>query len=219
MSLINDALRRTSQAKKEQPPNSGGAPMQPVNPPPQSKIPIFGPILVIVLLAVLLSLASWLFWKSWQAKSTPSVVSTEPTPPAQASARLANAVPDLDRTSPSLAPPVSNQESKSDPVATRIPTPEEKTDSPPETLAESTNATAPISPNTNVTVAVQTVPTPAPPALKLQGIFYRVSNPTAMINGRSVAVGDTISGGRVIKIDKEEVIVERNGETTVLTLR
>jgi len=59
---------------------------------------------------------------------------------------------------------------------------------------------------------------PSFPELKLQGVFYRPSNPSAFINGKTVGRGDKIEGARVIAIEKNTVTVEWNGERRVLTM-
>lgn len=59
---------------------------------------------------------------------------------------------------------------------------------------------------------------PATPAFKLQGIFYRVKNPSAVINSKTVYVGDIISDAKIKSIDRQTVTLDRDGETSVLTL-
>lgn len=49
------------------------------------------------------------------------------------------------------------------------------------------------------------------PALKLQGIYYRLSGPSALINGRLLHEGSMVSGAQVISIERTEVIVEWKG--------
>jgi hypothetical protein len=64
-------------------------------------------------------------------------------------------------------------------------------------------------------------PPPAPPpfpALKLRGIFYRRTNPTTLINGETLAEGDTVDDAKVVKIDRESVTVEWHGQRRVLRL-
>ena len=56
------------------------------------------------------------------------------------------------------------------------------------------------------------------PALKVQGIFYRARNPSAMINSKSVFVGDHVSGVTIVGITADSVTVEMNGTKKVLTL-
>jgi len=54
---------------------------------------------------------------------------------------------------------------------------------------------------------------------RLQGIFYRKSNPSAVINGKTVHRGDRIGGAKVVSIGRDSVKLDRNGETTVLVLK
>jgi len=54
--------------------------------------------------------------------------------------------------------------------------------------------------------------------LKLQGIFYRLRRPTALIDGRIVSPGDLISGYRVTRIDRDSVKLMAGGRTNTLTL-
>jgi hypothetical protein len=62
-------------------------------------------------------------------------------------------------------------------------------------------------------------PTETPGAtLKLQAIFYRPNNPTAIISSKSVSRGDLVLGARVLRIDRESVVLWVNGQTNVLTL-
>lgn len=65
-------------------------------------------------------------------------------------------------------------------------------------------------------------PTPAAPAvwpkLDLQGIFFRLKDPSVRINGTNLYVGNEIEGVRVVEIQRQSVIVQLGGETNVLTL-
>jgi hypothetical protein len=70
-----------------------------------------------------------------------------------------------------------------------------------------------------------TVPPPPPPlpkpefpALKLQGVFYRSTNSSALINNRTVFVGDEIRNAKVIAIGRQSVTLEFAGEKHVITL-
>ena len=77
--------------------------------------------------------------------------------------------------------------------------------------------------------AVASTPPPAPPApvaeaptsfppLKLQGIFYRPSKPSALINRQTVFVGEHVDGAEVVAIAPQRVTVRWRGQTRVLTL-
>jgi len=71
-------------------------------------------------------------------------------------------------------------------------------------------------------------PAPAPPAkpvpeawpanLKLMGIFFSTANTRAIINGKTLVVGDMIDGIRVTKIEHDQVTVEWNGQVKKLII-
>jgi len=54
------------------------------------------------------------------------------------------------------------------------------------------------------------------PELELQGVAYSEAGSTAIIQGRTVSVGDYVEGVRVVAIGKEEVTLELAGEQRVL---
>lgn len=55
--------------------------------------------------------------------------------------------------------------------------------------------------------------------LHLQGIFYRPSKPSAVINDRTMYVGDTIGEAKVIAIEPALVKVEVRGEVIALKMK
>lgn len=84
----------------------------------------------------------------------------------------------------------------------------------------------PVSPTPAVAVAPVVAPAALPaappvkfPMLRLQSIFYRPSNPSVMINGRTLYVSDEIQGVTVADIRPASVILVLSGQTNVLTLR
>jgi hypothetical protein len=85
--------------------------------------------------------------------------------------------------------------------------------------------TPPVASNPPPAMVVQApvVPTQPPkptfPSLKLQGIFWRPSKPSAVINAKTVYVGDRLESARVTGIDRESVTVQWESETKVLTLQ
>lgn len=60
---------------------------------------------------------------------------------------------------------------------------------------------------------------PVQPAFKLNGIFYSSTDPTAIVNGKSVRVGDTVSGATVISISRGDVTLEIDGQRKTVALR
>jgi len=69
---------------------------------------------------------------------------------------------------------------------------------------------------TNAPVAVA-VPAPAT-VYKLQGIYWRPSRPSAVVNSKTVYVGDRVENARVTAIDQESVTLTVNGESKVLLI-
>jgi hypothetical protein len=68
-------------------------------------------------------------------------------------------------------------------------------------------------------VDTQTPGSPASfPKLKLQGIYFRRTNPSVLINGRTLFVGDHVDGARVVTVDRQTVTMEFSGQTNLLTL-
>ena len=70
-------------------------------------------------------------------------------------------------------------------------------------------------------VAVPAAPVVPPkfPQLRLQSIFYRPSNPSVMINGRTLYLDDEVQGVTVADIQPSSVTLVLSGHTNVLTLR
>lgn len=191
MSLINDALRRANQEKKEQAQApADGAPMQPVQRSSQDRVSFLGPILLTLIVLVLIA-AAFLFWKGIETKKELARATAQLQPSPKATAIPAE-------------PKLVVEQTAVNPAS-------EKDGSTP------TNSAA-----TNVVATAETNVAPvaplAPPPLKLQGILFHPSRPTAMINGKTVGIGDLVSGARVLRIDRQEVAVERDGKTEILTL-
>ena len=59
---------------------------------------------------------------------------------------------------------------------------------------------------------------PPKPEFKLQGIFFNPRSPSAVVNGRTVYVGDRVSGFNVIAITPKAVTLTSATETNVLSL-
>ena len=57
------------------------------------------------------------------------------------------------------------------------------------------------------------------PALKLQGIFLRMTRSSAILNGRTVFVGDSVEGAKVVRIERQALTVELKGATRTIHLQ
>jgi hypothetical protein len=239
MSLINDALKRAADAHKRHGDLPPGSPLQPVDyagrPTPLVRF------LALLLILSLIGVAGFFFVKWNQAleeqeASTsamihmvesrrpnpapspaapaplPSVVEAEPTPPQAPTNRPSVRVSTnlLVRTNWVSAAPAPTEDAPdkstvAEPSAVPSPAPPA---TPPQTNAVVAEAGA----------ATNAAPATLEPRLRLQSIIYRLKNPTAVINGEMVGVGDQIKDGRVLRIDRYSVTVEWKGETNQLTL-
>jgi hypothetical protein len=218
MSLINDAIKRANQANKDrQPPGNPAAPSpaemqtvetsrsQPVGGSMTSMLLIAG-IVVFVLLGGSLLFLSMSGNRSNEAPVQSPVVATEPPSPAN------TPVPEPGE---SLALTPAPMES---PVADALqnPVPPPSTTLPGQTAAAVAPLTAP--PIVGSPLAQPAGPRPFP-ELKLQGIYYRLRDPSVMINGQTLEIGDVVENARVIRIERKEVTLELDGQQKVLRLQ
>ena len=204
MSLINDALKRARQAQQENPfDGQPGVPLQPVD--DLSRRNYFLRSAVALLALVMLGCSGWFFWKWWgsragsrsvvvvnQAKSDPAAQPKSHPRSSPRTSIIQVSTNIVVRTNVTVAPKPGG-ELRSAPTNAPI-------------------ATAPAD-------AAAPAPPPSPVAdLKLRSIIYREDRPAAVINGDMVFVGDEIRGARVVRIERQTVIVERKGETNELRL-
>jgi len=198
MSLINDALKQARQAQPANPAPAHGPPLTPVEPvhrPGGSTLAL--PMLIAVVLAMAVALL-WIYFRTGgsvlmvraSSQPQPSTEVAKPQPPASSLA----AIPTI---APAATPPV---------VA------------PVNAVAMNTNAPAASEPAINVP-AVAEPPKPLPPVFRLQSIFFRAKNPSAVINGKTLFLGSRVGDARIIAIDQESAtIVTSAGKTNVLLL-
>ena len=236
MSLINDALKRASETQKRQPrqPRMPEAIMQATETPAaatKSWWPLVGWISVFVLVV---GAGCWLVWRGWKGvqpaieNQQAKVTATTIKPPPVATAAKSNAPVEVKSIAPANPPPAIA--TKNPPVEPKpaveikpsVPVP------PPPAAAVSTTPpapkpTIPNPPPASTPPEVNPVPAPAPapvtfPALKLQGIIYVASNPSALINGRTLYIGETIEAVRVVRVERESVVLEFGGQTNTFYL-
>jgi len=211
MSLINDALKRAKQGQQQNP--FGGQPIRPLQPADyaaRSNYPLR--FALAVLLVAALALSGWFFWKWWRSSGEYHQT---------AGGESTTASTEKSKTSAKPAP--RKQLIK---VSTNIVVRTNLIGSPQsEALAQAVSSNSLISaPQTNAAALAPptNVAAPAPPSpfadLKLQSIIFSEDKRAAGINGELLYVGDDIRGARVMRIDRQSVTVERNGETNVLRL-
>jgi len=74
-------------------------------------------------------------------------------------------------------------------------------------------------PNASTNVVEMPAPKPLPPIFKLQSIFYNPRNPSVVINGKTLFLGDRVGEARVISIRQDSAtIVTSAGQTNLLEL-
>jgi hypothetical protein len=209
MSLINDALKKADEAQK-----SGGAPppppipMRPAKPGNSSFLPI---LLLGGFLLSALGVAAWLLSSWWKinreqllaktvVKASSPAVLPETNPPAAIPSQPANEIKELSVKESAVKEPVKEPVVKEPLVATNI-----------VTVTNFVHVNADADSITNVAKTLA--------GLRLQGIFYRPPDSTALINGKFVHVGDKIQSVVVLEIEKDRVTIALSGVTNVLELK
>jgi hypothetical protein len=190
MSILNDALKRASQTDRDrQRPIPSRVPIEPVG-------GARGRSLVLAMVAgsaLALGLAVWFFWQLLFASHTHEIVNAEPVPVEAPKSALPAAVREAIPPTVVLAsaPPVTAPA----PTVAPAPAPAPEADPP----ARPAEAAWPV-------------------RLKVTGIFFRKNNPLALINAKTVGIGDEIDGIRVTKIESDRVTVEWNGKVKELVI-
>src|SRR4051812_28446487 len=191
MSLINDALKRASQLTAPPTKRAAGTPEPPEQPLKLKREPSLWPVIVFpTLLLVILGVAGWFILKHAGTESTVNAAARQnPASDAGEGASVATEAPEQSAPEPAAPPEIAALDLQK--VSAQ-------------TSNDSTTVAAPLSP-------------PAP-TFKLQGIFYKPVQPLAMVNGRTVGVGEKVLNGRITAIRRESVSVSVDGKTKVLTL-
>lgn len=199
MSLINDAIKQAHKANKERTPPSvpATAGMQSADsrPRPAAGGSMSG-MLIIAGIVVFVLLGGALLFLS--LRDTPLTPNHE-SPPTTSAAPPATSVADSPAPNP---PPAAEPIPRVDPTASALSNP----------------VPAPDAATVNPVPAASPGPRPFP-ELKLQGIYYRLTDPSVMINGKALMIGDLIEEARVIKIERKEVTLELDGQQKVLRLQ
>jgi hypothetical protein len=203
MSLINDALKRAKQAQQDNPsPPAPGPQFRPAE-LGQRRSAAPGMLLVIVLVIVV-SLGGFFVWWVAQARNTTR----------QTVAVAGKESPAAEVTPATVVPPQASEPTPQPAVAVTPPAPTSNA------VVAAGAAEAEIAPANSASNAEPVAPEaplkPSPP--KLQGIFYRPDRPAAIVNGKTVFLGDQVGEFRVLAISAESVTLESAGQTNVLTL-
>ena len=203
MSLINDALKRATQSPASSPTAPAPQPKTPMQPVDYQNRANGLPWYFLPVVLLILAGSCWFVVKGIQgnrAAAPPlAVQAREPQPapsagaPAETTFATEAALPvDTSSAQPAAIPNRNFSLDDAPPAGTAPPTP-------------APDATA---------TPVETTK----PAFRLQGIFYRTVNPSAMVNGKNVNIGSRIGAATVKSITRDSVTLEADGQTTVLTL-
>jgi hypothetical protein len=202
MSLINDALKR---AKQSQSP-AATPPAQHLHFRPVESEPVarhgLG-VLLPVALAFVALLALLFVWELGHRSS-----SSNPQPELVAHAASTTPAP----TPPVNPAPAALTESVPSPPVPSAPEP------PPAAITPTPAETAP-DPAPAIPAVPDDPPTPPKPApLRLQGIIFNPAHPSAVINGKTVFVGDKVGEFRVGDIRQDSATLFNAAQTNVLNL-
>jgi MSHA biogenesis protein MshK len=207
MSLINDALKRAKQVQQEQPARTEpGLQLRPLEARPAERNGLALALPAIAL--VILGLGCFVVWTSLAHKSKTPGQTAAANPVEQISASVPAALPaplSIESSTPATTAPISQRVGNS-PILTTTSTPS----------AAQVGTPAPEVPAGTQAAVEAAAPKPVVP--RLQGIFYHPTRPSAMINGKSVLVGDKVGEFRVAAIDQESITLAGGGQTNVLTL-
>ncbi len=200
MSLINDALKRAKETQQNNPPAPPDLQFRPAEPGPDRNV--LPAVLGVLALLAIVGLAGFFVWWTAQSHVDDQPVSIRAVgPPAEVAKASPAPVPAPD-PKPAVAIPVAAPETNAVPA----------TSSTPAVDAAAATPTA-----TNTASAVSEVAPPKPAAPRLQGILFARAHPSAVIDGKTVFVGDQVGEYRVVTIAREGVTLTGGGQTIVLS--
>lgn len=222
MSLINDALKRAATEKpRDTNPSAPMPPLQPVDPAPA---PRNSPVLLagVLLLGVgAVGIAAALWFNGRAPASTPVAANTAPAQTHHTANTPVPANPPAQNPAPQAAPAHNNTTPQPAAIPLRQSNPQPNL----QTIASAPPAsgTAPALPaSQRVPASTTSTPATPPPAtpkpIRLQSIFYRLKSPTVIINGKTLAVGDSVDGAKVVSIQRTSVEIVQNGKYRTLTI-
>ena len=207
MSLINDALKRAKQVQQDSaPPPPSNTDLRPAEHRQYAR-PAVG-----LAIPTLLGLGSVvLLFLLWQTARN----SNQQTLEVKARTRSQTVAISQPSEQPVAAQNVVIKDPTNLPAAVSAPAAASPVTSPASNNAVSTAAVVVTEAASNIVAVVA----PTKPALpKLQVIVYSPTRPSAMINGKTLFLGDKIGDFRVRAIDQESVVLVGAGQTNILTL-
>ncbi len=230
----------------EVPPETPEPPEPPLEPVEGDPSPKRSSKLLVPLCVLLAVCGIWFLWKWWSDSGvTPKAGPIQASVPAKPNIPATPETGDPSKTAASdsaeTVEPVEPADTGTrDPetavavVSGESPEPVVHTDVVASSTPEVPDAVAPVSepPVAAVVASVETeVPEPEPvfdlqparpvnfPALKLQGIFFRLHNPSVLINNRTLFIGSKVDGVTVTEIKRTKVVLELGGARKELFLK
>jgi Flp pilus assembly protein TadG len=231
MSLINDALKRAKQSIQRKPPGlvsseetGGMPPLQPVYGAATDSGGFDWTFVKLGLLALLvvggIAFKVWPYiHKKTQVKAAaivPARTITSQGDPATNNNPIARAKRTFDKVHDLHAEGEANYsmiDAKPAPSAVPVASPTVTTVAP-EVKTDPSTSSGPRSTVAKVADNADSAGTP-----RLQAVFFRESNPTALINGKSVGLGEEIDGAKVKSILPQSVVLDYPGGPKELSLR
>lgn len=214
MSLINDALKRASNGKRR---DESEGPLP--HPTFEDRSRLAGAIIPVLLVLIVIAAAGYGAWMLYSKRQVPTA-GAKVTPKAEATAPATNNP--VARARATLEGMVERNNVEQDtnpqpafPGVTARPAGEPATSAP--QAAPAPGKAAPVASAPTSEPARKLAPGEFP-ELKVQAIYYRLKGPSVLINGRTVKQGEEIEGARVLKIDRNSVTVQANGQTRVLKM-
>lgn len=229
MSLINDALKRARLSREKQKPSSSeDPPLEPAETPPPSKR---SPWLWVPVCVLLGGGGIWFVWQWWNSPAQalapelthstapgqselvePAVETPGPIAPTSVVEQIAIATNEVETSVAGVSAPQASTNTIVASTETEPP-PSQTETSPKETIVAPDTETA--EPAFNIQPAG---PVAFPP-LTLQGIFFRLNNPSVLINNRTLFLGSKVDGVTVVEIQRYKVVFEFNGSRKELFLK
>lgn len=220
MSLINDALKQARESQQAAvPPPISNPQLRPVEPGQETRSS--RGLLISVALALAALAVLFVAWQLNQQKHAgeplpvrgKTFAPVQPTPPPQTAVVSAPpaTVPPAPASEPQPAP---------GPAADPAPMPVVAIAPPPPAIELATHTPVAAAAGGGAPSEIAPVEAAAPKLgpTKLQAIVFNPTRPSVMINGKTLFVGDKLSGFAVTAIDRESVTLVAGGQTNILTL-
>ena len=217
MSLINDALRRANKATTEQ--KTGSRDTVILKPIEYSQDRSLKSLLLVPLLLVgLFVVGGVIFWQFGikDRAPDPAAASKQSIPPSQTQKPAQQAITHVAKPPSAKASQAPTKPSPAAPAVTTASIPAAREPAP-IVMSPVVNSGPSTTPSAAANLAAPQVDKPIVkepakwPELELQAIFYRIKNPSVMINGQNLNIGDYIQGVRVHAIDRESATLELDG--------